>query len=106
MDGIQERMTLWDWLGSGQGGTLVAALAALLAALAGYLKTRTTDGKVDTIKVLVNGKSTRQDSRISQLEQHLADNGIAVPPTPMPELPDDAGELPLIPPPPSIGGTT
>lgn len=93
-------MTLGEWLASDQGQKFILALIGALVALATYFRSRATGKRVETVHHLVNGQATRRDARIAQLEQHITETGGVIPPTPLPELPSDAAELPIIAPPP------
>jgi hypothetical protein len=62
--------------------TLVTGLAATFFALATYLKSRSSSGKLDTIKVYVNGRMSYEQARNEQLHSLLQEHGVEIPPPP------------------------
>lgn len=65
---------------------LIGAASALVVALTAFVvELRSLGRKVDATKEATQVVSNGQLGRIAQLEQHLTDAGVSVPPTPAPQ---------------------
>lgn len=90
-------MTFFDWVTTDQGQRFAVALVGTIAALGAWLRSRSTGKRVDTVHTLVNGAATQREARISQLENFIVNNGLALPPSPSKDPETDIANL--IPPP-------
>ena len=75
-------VTVNDQISLGSAGTFIMAVATLIGVFRTKANVATVKSRVDDTHDLVNGQSDRQDARIDQLVQVVAEATGTVPPAP------------------------